>query len=183
MRRIAIFAAMLAALALSQQPAAAGDRGVGFRHFSPHRAAKLHLPHHPKFHHRGFVGKHRHFKPRHFGHFGHGGLVLKFADGDFGLTFRHRPHFKPRPFGHAHGQSDLFFRFDRPRHFRPWHDRGFAFRNPHSGHLRQFRESIPRSDAGQGGRFHGAAPPEALLRHLEQLGFRDVPELLRQRSR
>jgi hypothetical protein len=30
---------------------------------------------------------------------------------------------------------------------------------------------------------HGGVPPEALLRQLEQLGFRHVPELLRESSR
>ena len=34
------------------------------------------------------------FKPRHFGHFGQGGLVLKFGDGDFVLRFGHMPQFK-----------------------------------------------------------------------------------------
>jgi hypothetical protein len=114
---------------------------------------------------------------------GNGGLVRRFGDGDAVLKFGHVLPFKPRGFGHGHGQSGLFFRFDRPRQKRRWHDRGFVFKDPPLGHLRDFRDSIPRSQTGQGGGLHSAAPPEALLRRLEQMGFRHVPELLRESSR
>jgi hypothetical protein len=67
------------------------------------------------------------FKPRHFGPFGQGGLVLKFGEGDFVLRFGHVPPFKHRHFGQRHHHQELFFGFDQPRRFRPWHDRGFAW--------------------------------------------------------
>ena len=92
MRRLVMFAAVLAAVAIAPQPGEAGDRGFGFRHFSPHPAAGLHLPRHGFKHHHGqFFGKHRHLEPR------HGGLVLKFSDGDFFLRFGSAPHFQVAP--------------------------------------------------------------------------------------
>jgi hypothetical protein len=42
---------------------------------------------------------------------------------------------------------------------------------------------MPGSQGGQGGGPHGGAPPEALLRQLEEMGFRYVPELLRSWNR
>jgi hypothetical protein len=120
---------------------------------------------------------------RHFGHFGQGGLVLKFGDGDAVLKFGHVLTLKPRRFGHGHGQSGPFFRFDRSRHMSQQHDRGFAFKDPHSRHLRHFPRQHPAFRGGQGVGLHGGVPPEALLRQLEQLGFRHVPELLRESSR
>jgi hypothetical protein len=90
---------------------------------------KLQLRHHGfKFHHGRFLGKPRPFKPRHLGHFGQRGLVLKFGDGDFVLRFGHVP-FKHRHFSHRHYHPGLFFGFDQPRRFRPWHDRRFAWGN------------------------------------------------------
>jgi hypothetical protein len=204
MCKIMLLSAIVAVLGMAWLPAEARDRGFGFRHFSGHAGPKLHLRHHgPKFHHGGFLGKPRpfksrhfghfdhpgftfkfghapHFNPRHFGHFRQRGLVLKFGDGDFVLRFGHMPHFKHHHFGHRHHHPDLFFGFDQPRQFRPWHDRGFA-----SGNRRQLagqRPSMLGSQAGQGSGRHGGAPPEALLKQLEEMGFRHVPALLRSRD-
>jgi hypothetical protein len=59
------------AVGAASRVAEARDRTFSFRHFSPHAGTGFHLPHHgPKFHYRGFFGKHRHFKPWPFGHFG-----------------------------------------------------------------------------------------------------------------
>ena len=183
MRKIVMLAAMLAALGLPLQPAEAGDRGFGFRHFSGQTGAKFHRPHHGlKFHHRGLVGKHRHFKPRHFGHFG--GFVFKFGDGDLVFKFGHVPRFKRRHFGHGHGHSGLIFRFVQPRHLDPWHHRSFAFRmHRHDApeHFEGF-EQTPRGFKHAPHGVHGGAPPEPILKQLEELGFRDVPTLLRERS-
>ncbi|MGH6905262.1 MAG: hypothetical protein ACREIR_21285 [Geminicoccaceae bacterium] len=181
MRAIVIFAAVLAAMAMAPQPAEAGDRGVGFRHFSPPAGAKFHRPHHGlKFAHRGFVGKHPQFKPRHLHHFRHGGLVLKFGAGDFVLKFGH-----VRRFGQKHGHMGSFFRFDRPRHVRLWRDRGFALKDRHGlpEHPRPFRHSVPRLKDDHLGGMNGAALPEALLKELEHLRFRHLPELLSETSR
>jgi hypothetical protein len=41
---------------------------------------------------------------------------------------------------------------------------------------------MPGSQGGKDGGLHRGAPPEALLRELEQMGFRHVPELLRSRD-
>jgi len=203
MRKIMLLAAVVAALGLVSQPTEARDRGFGSRHFSGHAGPKLHLRHHGlKFHHgrslgnprpfkslhfghfghRGFAFKAGHvprLKPRHFGHFGQDSLVFKFRDGDFALKFGRMPHFEHRHFGHSHHHQDQFFGFDRPRHFRPWHDRGFAFEG---GGLPRRHQRMLGSQAGQGGGLHRGAPPEALLRQLEQMGFRHVPELLRSRD-
>jgi hypothetical protein len=125
MRKIMMLAAVVAASGMLSQPTEARDRIFGFRHFSGHAVPKLHLRHQGfKFHHtmasfellgrssRGIsggsttvpfafrFGHARHFKPRHFGHFRHPGLVLKFGDGDLVLRFGHFPHFKHRHFGH-----------------------------------------------------------------------------------
>jgi hypothetical protein len=201
MRTIILIAAIIAALGTISQPTEARDRGFGFRHFSGHAAPKLHLRHHGfKFHHGRSLGKprlfkSRHFghfghrgfafkfghvpglKPRHFGHFRHPGLVLKFADGNFVLRFGDVPRFKHRHFGHRRHHHALFFGFDQPRRFRPWHDRRFVFEDLDG--LQAHRQSMPGSQAGQGGGQRRGAPPEALLRQLEQMGFRHVPELLR----
>jgi hypothetical protein len=204
MRKMVVLAAVVAALAMASQPAEAGDRGFGFRHFPGHAGPKLHMRHPGfKFHHGGFVGKPREFKSRHFGHFGHrgfsskfghvprfkprhfghfaeGGLVLKFGDGDFVLRFGHVMPFKHRHFSHRHHHPGLFFGFDQPRRFRPWHDREFAFEDRPG--LQGQRQSMPGSQGGQPGGLQGA-PPEALLKQLEEMGFRHVPELLRSRDR
>jgi hypothetical protein len=177
MRKMLVLAAVVAASTMASQPAETRDRGFGFRHFSGHAGPKLHLRHHGlKFHHGGVFGKHRPFKSRHFGHFGQAGLVLKFGDDDFVLRFGHVP-FKHRHFGHRHHHPGLFFGFDQTQRFRPWHDRGFAFED--GRRLNTHRQSMPGSQAGQGGGRHGGAPPEALLQQLEEMGFRHVPELLR----
>jgi hypothetical protein len=105
--------------------------------------------------------------------------VLEFGDGDFVLRFGHVP-FKHRHFSHRHHHPGLFFGFDQSRRFRPWHDGGFAWGNRRE--LTGQRPSMPGSQAGQGGGQHGDAPPEALLRQLEEMGFRHVPELLRSRN-
>ena len=202
MRKI-MLAAIVAALGMALQPAEARDRGFGSRHFSAHSAPKLHLRHHGlKFHHGGVFGRHRPFKPRHFrhfgqrgfaskfghvprlkprhfGHLGQGGLVLKFGDGDFVLRFGHVP-FEHRHFSHRHHHPGLFFGFDQPRRFRPWHDRGSAFEDRRE--LRVRHQSMPGSHGGGGGGLRGSAPPEALLKQLEEMGFRHVPELLRSRD-
>ena len=188
-----VLAAVGAALAMASQPAEARDRGFGFRHFSGHAAPKLHLRHHGfKFHQGSVFGKHRPFKSRHFGHFGHrgfsskfghvprfGGLVLKFGDGDFVLRFGRVP-FKHRHFSHRHHHPGLFFGFDQPRQFRPCHDRGVALGDRHEAH--GHGQSMPGSRGGQGGGLHRGAPPEALFQQLEAMGFRHVPELLRDRN-
>jgi hypothetical protein len=204
MRKNLLLAAVVAALAMASQPAEARDRGFGSHHFSAHSGPKLHLRHHGlKFHHGSVFGRHRpfksrhlghfghrsfsskfghvpRFKPRHFGHFGQGGLVLKFGDGDFVLRFGHVPHFKRRHFGHRHHHPGLFFGFDQPRRFRPWHDPGFAWGNRRE--LTGPPPSMPGAQGGEGGGLHGDAPPEALLRQLEEMGFRYVLELLRRRD-
>jgi hypothetical protein len=204
MRKMMVLAAVVAALGMVSQPTEVRDRGFGFRHFSGHAVPKLHLRHQGfKFHHGGFVGKPRPSESRHFGHFGHrsfsskfrhvprfkpkcfghfgqGGLVVEFGDGDFVHRFGHVPHFKRPHFGHKHHHHGLFFGFDQPRRFRPWHDRGFAWGNRRE--LAWQRPSILGSQAGEGSGLHGAAPPEALLKQLEEMGFRHVPELLRSRD-
>jgi hypothetical protein len=204
MRKTMVLAAVVAALAMASQPTEARERGFGFRQFSGHAGPKLHLRHHGlKFHHGGFFGKPRpfksrhfghfghsafafkfghvpHFKPRHFGHFGDGGLVLKFGDGDFVLRFGHKRHFKHRHFGYRHHDGGVFFGLHHPRHFRPGHDRGFAWENRRE--LAGQRPSMPGSQTGQGGGLHRGAPPDALLKQLEEMGFRHVPELLRSRD-
>ena len=181
MHKMVVLAAVVAALAMASQPVEARHRGFGSRHFSTHSGPKLHLRQHGlKFHHGGVFGKRPPFKSRHFGQ---GGLVLKFGDGDAVLKFGHVLTLKPRRFGHGHGQSGLCFRFDRSRHMSQQHDRGFAFKDPHSVHLRHFPRQHPAFRGGQGVGLHGGVPPEALLRQLEQLGFRHVPELLRESSR
>ena len=75
MRKIMLLAAIVAALGMAPQSAEARDRGFSLRHFSGARwpeaaPATLGL----KFHHGGFFGKPRPFKPPRFGHFGHRGL-------------------------------------------------------------------------------------------------------------
>jgi hypothetical protein len=199
---VVVLAAVVAALWILSQPAEARDRGFGGRHFSGQAVSKLHLRHRGfKFHHGHFFGTPRpfnsrhfgpfghrgfafkfghapHFKPRQFRHFRHPGLVLKFGDGDFVLRFGHVPHFKHRHFGRRQHHQGLFFGFDQSRRFRPWLDRDFAFKDRRGVH--GHRQSMPGSQGGQGD-LHPGAPPEALLEQLEQMGFRDVPELLRGR--
>jgi hypothetical protein len=80
--------------------------------------------------------------------------------------------------GHHHrGQ---FFGFDQRRKFRPWHDRRLAWEGRHE--LPGPSQSMPDSHGGKGGGRHGGAPPEDLLKQLEDMGFRHVPELLRSRD-
>ena len=81
---------------------------------------------------------------------------------------------------HRHPHRGQFFGFDQRRKFRPWHDRGFEYGIGVS--LPGSAPSMPGSQAGQGGGRHGGAPPEALLKQLEEMGFRHVPELLRSRD-
>ena len=201
MRKAMVLAAVVAVLGLMSQQTEARDRGFGVRHFSGHAVPKLHMRHQGfNFHHGSFLGKSRpfksrhfghfghrgfafkfgdvpHFKPRHFGHFRQRGLVLKFGDGDFVLRFGHIPQFNHHHFGHGHHHHGPFFGFDLPRQFRPWHDRSFAFEDRRG--LHGHRPTIPGSQSGQGGGLHLGAPPEALLEQLEQMGFRQVPQLLR----
>jgi hypothetical protein len=127
MRKVLMLAAMLTLPALA--PAEAGDRG--HRHFAPHPGAKIYAP--PPF--RGFHGGHflppRYVKPRHFGHSG-GGFVLRFHSGSFGFGKVQR--FNPRHFRPPHHGGHAF-RFGHvphvhawqyaPRHPRIWHDRRF----------------------------------------------------------
>jgi hypothetical protein len=203
MRKIMVLTAVVAALGMASEPTEARDRGFGFRHFSGHAGPKLHLRHPGfKFHHGGFVGQGRAFKSRHFGHFGHRGfaskfghaphfkprpfghfrqrgLVLEFGDGDVMLRFSHVP-FKHGHFSPTRHHRGLFFGFEPPRQFRPWHDHGFAVGDRRGLHAH--RQSMPRLQGGQGGGMQGGAPPEALLQQLEAMGFRHVPELLRSRD-
>jgi hypothetical protein len=187
MRKIAVLAAMLAVLAMASQGAEAGNRGVGFRHISPHVGAKLHGF---KLHRPGVFGKRsivrfgnpRLFKPRHFSRFGHSGLVFKFSDGTFALRFGHVPHFKPHPFGHG----GRFLKFGDRLHVKPWHPHGFAFSEPRrfrSAHLMGFDGRSRGSEQAPGvvtvpdpGSF------EAALKQLEEQGFRHATTLLREGS-
>jgi hypothetical protein len=185
MRKILVLAAGLAALGMASQAAEARDRTFSFRHLSPHAGTGFHLPHRGlKFHHRGFFGTHRHFKPWPFGHFGHRGFAFRFGDHEgFVFKFGHVPHFKPHPFGLGHGGP--FFKFGHPRHFAPWHPRGFAFGKPwrfRPGDLMGFDDRSSGSKPSWHGAGHGPATFEAVLRQLEEQGFRHVPRLLRERS-
>jgi hypothetical protein len=186
MHKIAVLAAMLAVLGMASQAADAGNRGAGFRHISPHVGAKLHGF---KLHRPGFFGKRsivkfgesRLFKPRHFSRFGRSGFVFKFSDGTFAFRFGHVPHFKPNPFRHG----GRFLKFGNRRHFKPWHGRGFAFGEPRrfrSAHLMGFDDRWRGSEPS----WHGAVPvpasSEAVLKQLEEQGFRHVPRLLREQS-
>jgi hypothetical protein len=201
MRKIVVLAAMLAVLGMASQAADAGNRGVGVRHLSPHVGAKIHDF---KLHRPGVfgkrnvfqagkrsvfksgkrsafkVGKRRLFEPRSFSRFGRSGLVLKFSDGALALRFGHVPRFKPHPFEHG----GRLFKFGDRRHFKPRHRRGFAFGKPwhfRSGHLgfddrRRGFEGAPRRTVPGPGSF------EAVLKQLEEQGFRQVTRLLRERS-
>jgi hypothetical protein len=186
MRKIAVLAAMLAVLGMASQAAEAGDRRVGLRHSSLHVGGKLHGF---KFHRPGFFGKRsivrfgepRLFKPRHFSRFGHSGLVFKFSDGTFALRFSHVPHCKSHPFGHG----GRFPKFGDRLHFKPWHRHGFAFepRRFRSAHLVGFDDRWRGSDqAPRVVTVPGPGSFEAVLRQLEEQGFRHVTTLLRERS-
>jgi hypothetical protein len=179
MRKIAVLAAMLAVLGMASHAAEAGDRRVGVRHSSLHVGAKLHSF---KFHRHGFFGKRsivrfgkpRLFKSRHFSRFGHSGLVFKFSDGTFALRFGHLPHFKPHPFGHG----GRFVKFGDRRHFKPSHRRSLAFGKPR----RLFDDSLWGSERPPRGTVPGPGSFEAVLKQLEEQGFRHVPRLLREQS-
>jgi hypothetical protein len=182
MRKIAVLAAMLAVLGMASQGADAGNRGAGFRHISPHVGAKLHgfKLHRPGvFGKRSIVrfGKPRHFKPRHFSRFGHSGLVFKFSDGTFALRFGHVPHFKP---------GGRFLKFGDRLHFKPWHLHGFAFSEPRrfrSAHLMGVDDRWRGSErAARVVTVPGPGSFDAVLKQLEQQGFRRVTRLLRERS-
>jgi hypothetical protein len=145
------------------------------------------------FGHRGFVFKFRdgsfafrfglvpHSKLRHFGRFGHKG---GFGDHrGFAFRFGHIPHFKPHPFGPGHGGP--FFKFGQPRHFELWHRRGFSLGKPwrfRSGNLMGFDDSLWRHEPNPHGAVPGPASFEAVLKQLEDQGFRHVPRLLRARN-
>jgi hypothetical protein len=200
MRKIVVLAAMLAVLGMPSQAAEAGNRGAGFRHISPHVGAKLHgfKLHRPgffgkggivKIHRPGFFGKRsivkfgkaRLFKPRHFSRFGRSGLVFKFSDGTFAFRFGHVPHFKPHPFGHG----GRFLKFGDRRRFKPSHRRGFAFGEPRrfrSAHVMSFDDRGRGSERPPRGTVPGPASFEAVLKQLEEQGFRQVTRLLRERS-
>jgi hypothetical protein len=164
MRNTIMLAAIVAALGSASQPAEADDRGFGsfvFRHFSGHASPRLQLRHNGlDFHHGGFFGKPLPFKPRPFGHFDHRDFVFRFG---------YVPHSEPRHFGRfdrggpvlKFGNGDFMLKFGHMLHFKPEHF----------------------GDRHQGGGLHRGAPSEALLRQLEQMGFRYVPELLRNRDR
>ena len=79
----------------------------------------------------------------------------------------------------------MFFDFGHPRHVVPLHRRGFAFDRLQGlpKHPRDFRQSVRHSGLKSGQGAYSAATREALLTQLEQLGFRDVPELLRRHGR
>jgi hypothetical protein len=167
MGKILVLAAILASLGITSPAAEARDRTFSFRHFSPHAGTGFLLPHYGfKFRHRGLFGKHRHFKPWPFGHFGHRGFVFKFGDHEgFLFEFGHIPHFKPRHFsrfGQKGGFGDhrgFAFRFGHIPHFKPQqfgrrhggpvfkfgHPRPFAFGRPwhfRSGHLMGFDHGL-----------------------------------------
>jgi hypothetical protein len=187
MRKIAVLAAMLAVLGMASQAADAGNRGAGFRHISPHVGAKLHgfKLHRPDFFGKRSIvrfGKPRLFKSRPFARFGHSGLVFKFSDGTFAFRFGHVPHFKPHPFGHG----GRFLRFGDRRHFKPSHRRGFAFGEPRrfrSAHVMSFDDSWQDSErAARVVTVPGPGSFDAVLKQLEQQGFRHVTRLLREQS-
>ena len=56
------------------------------------------------------------------------------------------PRFKHRHFGHRRHHHALFFGFDQPRRFRPWHDRRFVFEDLDG--LQAHRQSMPGSRPG-----------------------------------
>jgi hypothetical protein len=196
MRKILVLAAVLAAVGMASRIADARDRTFSFWHFSPHAGTGFHLPHHG-----GFFGKHRHFKPWPFGHFGHGGFVFKFGDHEgFLFGFEHVPHFKPWHFGHFghkdfglrfgdHGGS--VFKFGHIPHFKPhpfglWHGGSF-FKFSHRrhfepGHLMGLDDSSLGAEPSRHGAGHGPASFEIVLKQLEEQGFRHVPRLLRARN-
>jgi hypothetical protein len=129
MRKIVLLAAMLVAPGFAALPAEAGDRGPGFRHFSPHLGA----PHAWRHGNWSNPVHFRHVGPRHFGHSRHfpprhhSGAFLKFHGGDFGFRLGSVPHFKPRHFvPHArphHFVERHHFGFAKPHHFRRHHHR------------------------------------------------------------
>jgi len=157
MRKIVLLAAMLLAPGFATLPAAAGDRGPGFRHAPSHFGAPK-VWRHGKGFHPGHFGKHRDFKPRHFGHhrhfrprhFAHSGTFLKFHDGSFGFKLGTVPHFKrhhfvphvrphhlvkPHHFRRHHHRPPALT-FARPSHFKPW---GFSQRHHKSWRGRSHR--------------------------------------------
>ena len=143
MRKIVLLAAMLIVPGLMAGPAAAGDRGPGFRHFPPHVGAPPHVWRQGRWFQPGRFDPPRHFQPRRFGH---SGAFLKFHDGSFGFRFgtpRHfkpfhfvPPHFaKPHHFGRHHHRPPALT-FARPSHFKPW---GFSQRHHKSWRGRSHR--------------------------------------------
>ena len=126
MRKIVLLAAMLLAPGFAAAPAEAGDRGPGFRHFSPHFGAPAHVWRQGRWFHREHFRHHRHFRPRHFAH---SGVLLKFHHDGFGFRFGAPRHFKPhhfvphfRPHHHfrRHHHRPPALTFARPSHFKPW---------------------------------------------------------------
>ena len=183
MRKAMLLAAIVAALGTISQPAEAHDRGLSFRHFSGHAGPKLRLRDRGPTFHQGFFGKPQPFMRRHFRYFGNGGLVRRFGDGDAVLNsvMCFRSSLAASDMDTAKAASSLG---SIARGKRGGGTTAALFsKDPPLGHLRDLRDSIPRSQTGQGGGLHSAAPPEALLRRLEQMGFRHVPELRRESSR
>ena len=94
MRKVLMLAVMLLTPAIVPEPAAAGDRGHGFRHAPSHADAKRHFSHHGKWLHGRSFSPPRHVAPRHFGHAG-GWVVPRFHGGGPGFKFGHGPYVKP----------------------------------------------------------------------------------------
>ena len=123
MRKIVLLAAMLIVPGLMAGPAAAGDRGPGFRHSPPHIGAKPHFSHHGKWFHGRHFGPPRHFRPPHVGRPG-GVVVFKFHQGGFGFkrgTFApvRPPHFRPPHFRPPHYRPPVLT-FGHAPHFKSW---------------------------------------------------------------
>jgi len=174
MRKIMLLAAIVAALGMAPQSAEARDRGFSLRHFSgarwPEAAPATPWPQVPprrllweasafqaaalrSLRPQGFAFKFGyvpHFKPRRFGHFGQGRLVLKFGDGDFVLKFGHMPHFKHHHFGHRHRDHRLAS--DSVSHGTSVRGTTAALPSRLGWASRPLRQSMPGSQVGQSGR-------------------------------
>jgi hypothetical protein len=177
MRKMMVLGTVVAALAMVSHATEARDRSFGFGQFSGHAGPKLQLRDPGfKFHHGGFVGKPQSFKLRHFGHFGQRSSSAT-AMSCSGSTMCRSSIVSSATGTIIAGCSSGLN--SRPG-FRSWHDRGFAFEDRRE--LRVRRRSMPGSHGGGGGGLHGGAPPEALFKQVEEMGFRHVPELLRSRD-
>jgi hypothetical protein len=183
MRKTMLLAAIVAALGTISQPAEAHDRGLSFRHFSGHAGPKLRLRDCGPMSHQGFFGKPQPFMRRHFSdsatEVSCAGSVTGTLCSNSVMCFRSSLAASDMDTAKAASSLGSIARGKRGGGTTA----ALFSKDPPLGHLRDLRDSIPRSQTGQGGGLHSAAPPEALLRRLEQMGFRHVPELRRESSR